>query len=255
MTQSNLKRARDRLAGAPLFGPLVQRVSRLEFVTMSIIAIIAAALFAFVKLGAEVIQGKTRRLDEVLIVGLRTPGNLDDPIGPGWVEEMMRDFTALGGSAVLSLVTLAVTGFLVIARKRHMAVSVAAAVITGMLVSQTLKWGFARPRPDLVPTLAPIYTSSFPSGHAMVSAVVYLTLGVLIARTPIRTAMKAFVLATAVLLTVLVGVSRVYLGVHWPTDVIAGWAGGAAWALLCWLATLALQSRGKVESGQTRPRP
>ena len=126
------------------------------------------------------------------------------------------------------------------------------AVITGMLLSQTLKWGFARPRPDLVPALAKVYSQSFPSGHAMVSAVVYLTLGVLLVRTPIRTAIKAYLLFVATLLTLIVGVSRVYLGVHWPSDVLAGWAGGAAWALLCWLAMLWLQSRGKVATSTLR---
>lgn len=215
---------------------------------MIVIAVAAAALFAFAKLGEEMVEGDTRAFDEYVLLSLRTAGNPSDPIGPGWFEEMMRDFTALGGSGVLITVTLAVTGFLIIARKRQMALTVAVSVITGMLLSQTLKWGFARPRPDLVPALARVYTQSFPSGHAMVSAVVYLTLGVLLARTPIRSAIKAYLLFIAILLTLIVGISRVYLGVHWPTDVLAGWAGGAAWALICWLAMLWLQSRGNVES-------
>ena len=167
---------------------------------------------------------------------------------------MMRDFTALGGTGVLVFVTLGVTGFLFIAKKRHMALTMAVAVITGMLLSQTLKWGFAWPRPELVPALTHVYTNSFPSGHAMVSAVVYLTLGVLIARTPIRTAIKAYLLFIASLLTLIVGISRVYLGLHWPTDVLAGWAGGAAWALLCWLVMLWLQSRGTVEGNASNRR-
>lgn len=218
---------------------------------MIVIAVVAAALFAFAKLSEEMVEGDTRAFDEYLLLSLRTAGNTSDPIGPGWFEEMMRDFTALGGTGVLITVTLAVTGFLIIARKRQMALTVAVSVISGMLLSQTLKWGFARPRPDLVPPLTQVYSQSFPSGHAMVSAVVYLTLGVLLARTPIRSAIKAYLLFIAILLTLIVGISRVYLGVHWPTDVLAGWAGGAAWALICWLAMLWLQSRGKVESDRS----
>lgn len=232
----------------PVLNPLLAKVSRLERWTMIAIAATAATLFAFAKIAEEMIQGDTRAFDEYVLLSLRTPGNPADPVGPPWVEEMMRDFSGLGGTGVLIAVTLAVTGFLVIGRKRHMALAMAVAVTSGMLISQTLKWGFARPRPDLVPALTRVYTHSFPSGHAMVSAVAYLTIGVLFARTPIRTALKAYLLSIATLLTLIVGISRVYLGVHWPTDVLAGWAGGAAWALLCWLAMLWLQDRGKVEN-------
>ena len=82
----------------------------------------------------------------------------------------------------------------------------------------------------------------------MLSAVVYLTLGALLARTQTHRGIKVYFLAVAGLLTVIIGVSRVYLGVHWPTDVLAGWVGGAGWALLCWLVMLWLQRRGKVEA-------
>lgn len=248
MNKTYLTQGRDWLGAVPFLGAAIARASRLERWTMIVFAVIAAALFAFAKLGEEMVEGDTRTFDETLLLSLRTAGNPSDPIGPRWFEEMMRDFTALGGTGVLIIVTLAVTGFLTIARKRHMALTVAVAVTTGMLLSQTLKWGFARPRPDLVPALTHVYTHSFPSGHAMVSAVVYLTLGVMLVRTSIRTAMKAYLLSIAILLTLIVGISRVYLGVHWPTDVLAGWAGGAAWALICWLAMLWLQNRGSVET-------
>lgn len=249
MNKTSMRLGRAWLGAHPLLDRAMAQVSRLERWTMIVIGIAAATLFAFAKLGEEMVEGDTRAFDEYVLLALRTPGNPSDPIGPGWFEEMMRDFTALGGTAVLLTVTLAVTGYLIIARRRRLALTVAVSVITGMLLSQTLKWGFARPRPDLVPALTQVYTHSFPSGHAMVSAVVYLTLGVLCARAPIGTAMKAYLLSVATLLTFIVGISRVYLGVHWPTDVLAGWAGGAAWALLCWLGTLWLQSRGMVETG------
>ncbi len=209
---------------------------------------VAAGLFAFAELAEAVVEGDTRAFDEFLLLGLRSAADPSDPLGPRWLEEMMRDFTALGGTGVLSAVTLAVVGFLSLTRKRHAAATVAVAVLGGLLLSQALKWGFARPRPDLVPHGQTVYTQSFPSGHAMLSAVVYLTLGALLARTQPRRRVKLYFLAVAGVLTVVVGVSRVYLGVHWPTDVLAGWTVGAGWAFLCWLIMLWLQRRGRVEA-------
>lgn len=222
-------------------------MSRLERWTMIAIGTAAAALFAFAKLGEEMIQGDTSVFDEHVLLALRTPGHPADPVGPDWVEEMMRDFSALGSTGVLILVTLGFVGFFLLQRRRPMAMMMAGSVGSGMVVSQVLKWKFDRPRPDLVPALTRVYTLSFPSGHAAMSAVTYLTIGVLCARAQLRTAVKGYLPGVAIFLTLIVGVSRVYLGVHWPTDVLAGWAGGAAWALLCWLLTLALQSKGQVE--------
>jgi undecaprenyl-diphosphatase len=226
---------------------LIAQVSGVERVTLVAVIAAAAALFAFAKLADAVGEGGTRAFDERVLLALRTPGNLADPIGPKWVEEMMRDFTALGSTGVLILVVLAVGGFLAMARKGHAALTVLVAVSSGVLLSQTMKWAYARPRPELVPHGAEVYTASFPSGHSMMSAVVYLTLGALLARTQSDQGVKIYILSVAVILTVLVGTSRVYLGVHWPTDVLAGWALGGVWALLCWLAMLWLQARGQVE--------
>jgi undecaprenyl-diphosphatase len=241
----------ERIAGHPL----IARAARIE--PMALLAVILAAglLFAFTKIANLAGRGNAPAFDEWLIVALRTPGDLADPIGPAWVEEMMRDFTALGSTGVLTVVVLAITGFLAMTRKGHAALFVLASVTGGVLVSQATKWAYARPRPDLVPHGAEVFTASFPSGHSMMSAVVYLTLGALLARTQPDRAVKAYVLAIAVMLTVLVGVSRVYLGVHWPTDVLAGWALGGLWALVCLMLMLWLQSRGRLEddtSGQTR---
>jgi undecaprenyl-diphosphatase len=135
-----------------------------------------------------------------------------------------------------------------LARKRGAALLVLASVGGGALLSTLLKLSFERPRPDLVPHAVAVYTASFPSGHAMLSAVTYLTLGTLLARIQPRRRLRAYIVAVAVLLTLLVGTSRVYLGVHWPTDVLAGWCLGAAWAMLCWAVALWLQRRGRVEA-------
>jgi undecaprenyl-diphosphatase len=178
---------------------------------------------------------------------LRRPNNPAMPIGPDWIVEVGRDLTAVGGVAVLLLATLAVAGFLLLDRKLAAMGFVLAAVASGLVVSSLLKACFARPRPDVVPHLSLVYTSSFPSGHSMMSAIVYLTLGALLARTTTRRPLRFYFLAVALLLTGLVGASRVYMGVHYPTDVLAGWAAGLVWATLCWLVARRLQHRGTIE--------
>jgi undecaprenyl-diphosphatase len=202
-----------------------------------------------VAIAGEVLEGDTATLDRAILLALREPHDLADPIGPTWFEEAARDVTALGGHVILTIVTIATLVYLLMVRKRHAALLVIAAVGGGMLLSTVLKMGFERPRPDLVPHEARVYTASFPSGHAMLSAVTYLTLGALLARVQPNRRLKAFLIGLAVTLTLLVGVSRVYLGVHWPSDVLAGWCVGAAWASLCWFIALQLQRKGQVESG------
>lgn len=177
--------------------------------------------------------GHVRGVDEALLLGLRDPADRSDPIGPFWVEIFFRDMTALGGHAVLTLIGLAAAGYLALLRQPMSVLLLALSVLGGTALSAGLKLVFDRPRPDLVAHLAEIHTASFPSGHAMLSAVVYLTLAGLLARVQVRRDLRRFVLAVGIALAALVGASRVYLGVHWPTDVIAGWCLGAAWALLC----------------------
>jgi undecaprenyl-diphosphatase len=208
---------------------------------------VAAAVWVFVELADEVLEGETRAVDERLLLILRTPEDRSDPVGPSWVEELARDVTGLGSAGVLTIVTLAAAGVLVLQRKRRLALYVVGAVAGGTLLGMLLKWGFDRPRPDLVAHGQVVYTSSFPSGHSMMSAVAFLTLGVLLASGQTNMALRAYLIGLAGFLTAIVGVSRVYLGVHWPTDVLAGWTAGAAWALLCWTFAERLRRRGAVE--------
>jgi undecaprenyl-diphosphatase len=151
------------------------------------------------------------------------------------------------------MLSLAAATYLLLEGKRHAALFVTLAVGSGWLLSSLFKLAFDRPRPDLVPHGVYVYSTSFPSGHAMMSAVTYLTLGALLARLHRPRALKAFFLGIAVVLTVVVGLSRVYLGVHWPTDVVAGWAAGSVWASACWLVALVFQRRGKVEAPLASP--
>lgn len=205
-----------------------------------------ASLWAFLLIAEEVSEGEAHHYDLLVLRAMREPHDLSDPRGPAWFEESMRDFTALGGLAVLSLVVGSVAGFLALRRDHRALWLLLGATLSGVLLSLATKAFFARPRPELVPHLSHTLTSSFPSGHSTMSAVVYLTLAALLSRlvTPLR--FKAYVLSVALLLTFLVGVSRVYMGVHYPSDVLAGWALGLSWAIICWLFAWFLQQRGRI---------
>jgi len=203
-------------------------------------------LFAFLYLAGEVIEGETLRFDTWLLLALRVPGDTTDPLGPAWIEEMFRDFTALGGVGVLSLLTLISVGYLWLMGQRRVALFLLFAILGGLLLSSMLKNGFDRPRPELVSHGSHIYTSSFPSGHSMLSAVVYLTGGALLAMVHSAHRVRVYLIGCSILTTLLVGVSRVYLGVHWPSDVLAGWAAGAAWAAACWLVAQWLHERAEI---------
>ncbi len=226
---------------------LRRRLGRVELPVLLLTLAVLGGIWVFAEVADAVTEGDTHALDRSVLVALRNPADLSDPLGPRWLEELGRDFTALGGMGVLTLLTLFVVGYLLIRRKRRAALFAFAAIGGGLLLSTLLKLGFDRPRPDLVPHASHVYTASFPSGHSMLAAVTFLTLGALLARIHAHRRLKVYFFAIAIFLTVCVGVSRVYMGVHWPTDVLAGWAGGASWALLCWLAALWLQHRGHVE--------
>jgi len=218
------------------------------------IFVAALALWAFVEIADEMLEGETHAVDTAILTWFRSAADLSDPIGPRWLEEAMRDITALGGTSVLVLIVLAAVGLLLLRRAWGDAMFVLVATIGGTLVSTLLKNSFDRPRPDLVPHGAYVYTASFPSGHAMLSAVVYLTLAALLVRLVQGKRAKAYLLAVATLLCVLIGTSRVYLGVHWPSDVLAGWVVGAAWALGCWSVAQAVKP-GRPAPPEERSRP
>lgn len=212
----------------------------------------AGLILAFGSIAEEVVEGDTHQIDMAVLTALRTTNNPADLIGPAWVEEMMRDLTALGSYAFIIIVSVAAIGYLLLVRKPGLAALMVAAVVGGILISNLLKTGFDRPRPDLTHA-AQVFTPSFPSGHAMLSAVTFLTLGALLTRVNVGWRVKLYFLAVAVVLTIMVGLSRIYLGVHYPSDVLAGWCVGSAWALLCWAATLWLQARGNIEPPASAP--
>ena len=210
------------------------------------LACIVAGVWGFALLADEVEGGGTQAFDRKVLLAFRHSDTLE-PLGSRPVQEAARDITALGGVAVLTLVTAIAAGFLALDGKKHMALFVCASVLGGLGAGTILKDVFQRSRPDLVPYSAYASGTSFPSGHSMMSAVTYLTLGALLARSQERKRLKAYFLLVAIFLTLAVGVTRVYLGVHWPTDVLAGWTAGAVWALLCWLTARRLQTRRTLE--------
>jgi undecaprenyl-diphosphatase len=198
----------------------------------------AGSVWAFIQLVDTVGEGDSHKFDEWFILALRNPVDRSDPLGPEWFEEVMRDFTALGGYAILTPLSCFVAIYLWIQRRGRMVLLVMIAVVGGVLLSSLMKSFFDRPRPELVPHGSYVLTKSFPSGHAMMAATTYLTLGAVMAEGEKKRALRVFFLTVAIAATAVVGISRVYLGVHWPTDVLAGWCAGAAWALCCWVLAL-----------------
>ena len=213
---------------------------------MAFVLIIAGLVFAFGFIAQEVVKGKTLAFDREVMLALRNSVDTSVPIGPAWLPEAARDITSLGSIIVLVIITLVVVGYLFLAGKSAVAWLMLIAVFGGIALSDLLKFAFGRARPDIVTPLARVFTTSFPSGHATLSAITYLTIGAILARSQRSSPISLYFMSLAVFLTVLVGVSRIYLGVHYPTDVLAGWCIGAAWAMGCWAIVHPRDSAGGV---------
>jgi len=227
-------------------GSLWTFLKRFEARVLIGLMLAAGALWAFLEIGGEIAEGETQAIDRRLILLLREPGDLNDLIGSRNIEEAVRDVTALGGTTLVVVVTVvAVLAFAFHKRRTH-ALVMGGAVLAAWASSQATKALYGRPRPDLVPHEAYVYSGSFPSGHSTMSTAAFLTLAMLVASLEPRRRTKALAYGLAGSVVVGVGFSRVYLGVHWPTDVLAGWCLGSAWALVGWLALRAMggQTRG-----------
>jgi undecaprenyl-diphosphatase len=218
---------------------------KIELKLLSAWLIVAGGLWGFIELMEIARDASPHDFDTAILLAFRSAGDPATPIGPAWMEGVVRDITGLGGTAVLTFITVASVLYLLVAHKPRTALFLCAAIAGGQVLSSLLKLGVERPRPDLVSHLVDVHTLSFPSGHAMLSAVTYLTLGSLLARIMPDRASRVYVIGIAVLLTFLVGMSRIYLGVHWPSDVLAGWCAGAAWAMLCWLIARRVLNRNE----------
>ncbi len=220
----------------PRFVSWVRHGGRLEIAILIALFLAVAGLWTFGVLAVEVLEGNNVKFDARILLALRQPGNPAVPIGPPWMLQVARDVTAFGGAFGIGLITLAVLGYLLLERRYGFFTLVIVSVYGGSALALLFKTWFHRPRPQIVPHLTDISTASFPSGHSMISSVAYLTMAALLARAAPDLITKIYFLAVAVLLIAIIGVSRLYLGVHYPTDVLAGWAMGSAWAILCCLA-------------------
>jgi undecaprenyl-diphosphatase len=231
---------------SPATSPATSLVRGLRDLSLSplpvaMVAVVAAGAWGFIELAGEISEGEVAAFDQSLLLWFRDPANLSQPIGPHWFEIAMADLTTLGGTAVLLTLVAVVVGFMLFAGMPGPALFTVLSIGGGTAFSQLLKALYDRPRPDLVEHLAAIQTASFPSGHATMATIVYLTLAAMIVRLVEGHTLRVYVMVVAVVLSAVVGVSRVYLGVHWPTDVMAGWALGAAWAACSWLVVAALR--------------
>ena len=212
----------------------------------------AGGTLAFLGIAGAVADGDATALDGTLLRLLRAPDDPADPLGPPWLEEAVRDLTTLGGYTVLTVAGVLVVGFLLTMRAFGAAAFVVVSLAGGTLLGALLKDLYDRPRPDLVAHLVAVATPSFPSGHAMQSAIVWLTLGALLSRAVPGRPARLYVLGAACALALAVGSSRVYLGVHWPTDVLAGWCIGSAWAMGCWLVAVLMKRRAAARTPPDR---
>ena len=217
------------------------RLERHEIAWLLIALAASTLLFAFLKLASEVMEGETMAFDTRILLALRNPNDPSRLIGPPWLQGALLDLTALGSPVILGLVVIAVVGFLLLQTRYRTALFVLITSAGGSFVNFALKSAFVRTRPSVVPHLRDVTSPSFPSGHALTSAVVYLTLGAVLMHVSSGRLTKFYCLAVAMLVTLLTGVTRVCLGVHYPTDVIAGWIVGLLWASICWGAAQMLE--------------
>ena len=214
-------------------------------ILLIVLAVLAGTLI-FISIANDVVEGETQHFDNYILKSLREPGDVSQPIFPDWVTNAMEDITSLGSATIIVLFTVIVIGYLLIQKKYYWLWFVLIATIGGAILVWGLKEFIGRTRPTVVTHLLEEKSLSFPSGHSMMSAIVYLTQAALLSRIQENKKAKIYIIAIALLLTFLIGISRVYIGVHYPTDVLAGWVAGISWALLCWYVASILERKRKL---------
>lgn len=218
-------------------------LARTELAALSALLVIALGVWAFAGLADETAEPGGQAFDQAVLMAMRPNADPSDAWGPWWLQAAAGDLTSLGGISVLGLFATITFLFLLIQRKRLSALMMVLGLAGGVLLSEGLKGVFGRARPPSAFQAVETINASFPSGHALLSTVFYLSVGVMLARTLPRRRLKTFVLASAVTIAILVGLTRIYLGAHWASDVFAGWSVGAAWAMTLWLVAHIVERR------------
>jgi len=225
------------------FNNFLQKSGLNEIKILIIVLSIVAGLLIFISIANEVVEGETISIDDSILKSLREPNDVSKPAFPDWVTVAMKDITSLGSAAVITLITLIISGYLLLRKQYFRLWLVLAATIGGALLMAGLKEFIGRTRPEVVTHLLEEKSLSFPSGHSMMSAVIFLTQAVLLSKIETNRKIKIYIIFVALLLMLLIGISRIYIGVHYPTDVLAGWVAGISWALLCWYISTILEKR------------
>lgn len=232
--------------------PWLRGVGRSEVILLASACLAVLIGYQFIELSDDVLEGDTRTFDRWAVRAFRTADDPTMPVGPGWVHEAGLDLTALGSHAIIVLVVAAVGIFLALQRHWRVMWLVLAASLGAMALSAGSKELIGRDRPEVVPHLREVTSPSFPSGHATLAAAVYLTLGAVLAQVVRGRWTRTYCLLLPMIIVFVVGLSRVYLGVHYPTDVLGGWALGLAWALVCWAVAHYLKERGLLQRWRGR---
>ncbi|MEG1451426.1 phosphatase PAP2 family protein [Brevundimonas sp.] len=238
------------------FSARVIRVARAEIGTVAGLLAGSLGLALFASVANGVAGGDDQGFDWAVLRWTRPYADAPDrPIGPWWLHEAAVDITSLGGIAVLGIFALMAVGFLLIHGKKLSAFLMVLGLTGGVLLSEGLKAFFDRPRPPAAYQVVETLNASFPSGHALLATVFYLSVGVMLTRAFPRTRVKAYALGWAVVLVLLIGLTRIYLGAHWASDVAAGWGIGAFWAMLLWLFAYAMERRQRLHMARLQDEP
>ncbi|MFS0710791.1 phosphatase PAP2 family protein [Brevundimonas phoenicis] len=232
------------------------RVARTEIAAVAAMLVVALGVLTFIEVADDMREADGQAFDHAVLAAVRPfaddPGR---PWGPWWLHEAAADLTSLGGISVLTLFAVIAIGFLLIMGKRLSALMLVVGLAGGVALSEGLKALFERERPPEIYQAVETLNASFPSGHALLSTVFYLTLGVMLTRAFPRKRLKAYVLGCAVVIALLIGLTRIYLGAHWASDVFAGWSVGAAWSMALWLVAYAAERRQRLHDAPLQDAP
>ncbi len=223
------------------FASRLVALARTEFLALAAVLAVCLGVMTFIEIADDMTEADGQAFDTMVLEALRPHADKSVPAGPWWMEEAAADITSLGGLSVLGLFALIATGFLLIQRKQLSAALLVGGLLSGVALSEGLKSLFERARPPAAFQVVETINASFPSGHTLMATIFYLSIGTMLARTVSQRRQKVYVMAVAALLALLVGLTRIYLGAHWATDVLAGWSLGIAWAMLLWLIAWAVE--------------